>query len=103
MVVRDALMESIRKVQRATHFKHVAAPSRDDPRVICYDYVTPCSPGDPDAFPMTWVDLPDGNKLLAPPATMRDFLKVLRDVKSSVGPEDLKELEEWTTQFGQEG
>ena len=65
MVVRDALMQPVRKVQSATHFKRVSGPSRDDPNVIVHDLLTPCSPGDPGATAMTWTDVP-GEKLAEP-------------------------------------
>ena len=46
IVVRDALMQPVRKVQTATHFKKVSGPSRDDPDKIVHDLLEPCSPGD---------------------------------------------------------
>jgi vacuolar protein-sorting-associated protein 4 len=63
--VRDALMGPIRAIQSATHFKKVRGPCRDDPDKIVDDLLTPCSPGEPGAIAMTWVDIP-GNKLLEP-------------------------------------
>lgn len=38
------------------------------------DLLTPCSPGDPDAIEMTWMDVP-GEKLLEPVVSMvrKDF------------------------------
>merc|ERR1712227_550819 len=46
IVVRDALMQPVRKVQTATHFKKVSGPSRDDPTKIVHDLLEPCSPGE---------------------------------------------------------
>jgi len=66
IVVRDALMSPIRLIQTATHFKRVSGKSRTDPSVIVNDYLTPCSPGDPNAIEMTWVDI-SSDKLLEPP------------------------------------
>lgn len=68
-MVRDALMQPVRKVQTATHFKRVKGPSPTDPNVIVDDLLTPCSPGDSAALEMTWIDVP-GDKLLEPPVTM---------------------------------
>ena len=65
IVVRDALMNPIRLIQTATHFKRVSGPSRKDPNVIAHDLLTPCSPGDSGAMEMTWMDI-DGEKLLEP-------------------------------------
>jgi vacuolar protein-sorting-associated protein 4 len=43
----------------------VSGPSRSDPSVTVYDLLTPCSPGDPQATEMTWVEVPS-EKLLEP-------------------------------------
>ena len=68
-LVRDALMQPVRRVQTATHFKKVSGPSRKDPNQIDHDMLAPCSPGDPGAIEMSWMDVP-GDKLLEPPVTM---------------------------------
>uniref|UniRef100_A0A4W6DDB2 vesicle-fusing ATPase n=1 Tax=Lates calcarifer TaxID=8187 RepID=A0A4W6DDB2_LATCA len=69
IIVRDALMQPVRKVQSATHFKRVRGPSRSDPNTIIDDLLTPCSPGDPNAIEMTWMEVP-GEKLLEPVVCM---------------------------------
>lgn len=69
IVVRDALMQPVRKVQMATHFRRVSGPSRTDPNVVDHDLLTPCSPGSPGAKEMSWMDVP-GDKLYEPPVTM---------------------------------
>ncbi|NIG60698.1 vacuolar protein sorting-associated protein 4B [Pontoporia blainvillei] len=69
VIVRDALMQPVRKVQSATHFKKVRGPSQADPNNIVDDLLTPCSPGDPGAIEMTWMDVP-GDKLLEPVVCM---------------------------------
>lgn len=92
IIVRDALMQPVRKVQSATHFKKVSGcarcgkdkhvsrmfisrlspsvlqvrgPSRSNNQVMVDDLLTPCSPGDPAAIEMTWMDVPS-DKLLEP-------------------------------------
>lgn len=47
----------------------VQGPSRADPNTVVDDLLTPCSPGDPGAIEMTWVDVP-GDKLLEPIVSM---------------------------------
>ncbi|XP_028624466.1 vacuolar protein sorting-associated protein 4A isoform X1 [Grammomys surdaster] len=69
IIVRDSLMQPVRKVQSATHFKKVCGPSRTNPSVMIDDLLTPCSPGDPGAIEMTWMDVP-GDKLLEPVVCM---------------------------------
>ena len=69
-MVRDALMQPVRKVQtRKVHFRLVSGPSPKDPSLILDDLLTPCSAGDAGATEMTWQDVP-GEKLLEPLVTM---------------------------------
>ena len=69
IVVRDALMQPVRKVQQATHFKKVSGPKRDDPTVMRHDYMTPCSPGDSGATEINWMSV-NGDDLLEPTVDM---------------------------------
>ena len=92
MVVRDALMMPIRKVQSATHFRKVhykvqnlfeqyeryictfvkvRGPSPIDGAIVD-DLWSPCSPGAPGAVEMTWMQV-DGHKLLEPSITKVRF------------------------------
>ncbi|KAI5626538.1 vacuolar protein sorting-associated protein 4B, partial [Silurus asotus] len=101
IIVRDALMQPIRKVQSATHFKKVRGkPQNND--VIVDDLLTPCSPSDPNAIQMTWVDV-ESDKLLEPIVSIDDMLRSLEKNKPTVNEEDLKKLVKFTEDFGQEG
>lgn len=102
IVVRDALMEPVRKVQTATHFKKVTGPSPTNKEEICDDLLVPCSPGDSGAIEMSWMDVP-GDKLFEPPVTMRDMLKSLTRTKPTVNDDDLIKLRKFMEDFGQEG
>ncbi|KAK6628746.1 Vacuolar protein sorting-associated protein 4 [Polyplax serrata] len=99
IVVRDALMQPVRKVQTATHFVRVRGPSPIDPSVIVDDLLSPCSPGVKGAIEMNWMDVP-GDKLYEPPA---DMLRSVATSKPTVNAEDLKKLDQFTSDFGQEG
>ncbi|KAM6135147.1 vacuolar protein sorting-associated protein 4B [Pterocles gutturalis] len=101
IIVRDALMQPVRKVQSATHFKKVKGPSLSNPNVMV-DLFTPCSPGDPEAIEMTWMDVP-GDKLLEPQVSMTDMLRSLASTKPTVNEQDLEKLKKFTEDFGQEG
>jgi len=102
IVVRDALMQPVRKVQSATHFKRVSGRSPTNPSVIVDDLLTPCSPGDPGAIPMSWLDV-DSSKLCEPIMSMNDMLLSLKNTKPTVNAEDLVKLEQFKKDFGQEG
>ncbi|KAI7904477.1 skd1 protein [Cokeromyces recurvatus] len=104
VLVRDALMQPIRKVQNATHFKLVTAPSRTQPRTITpiQSYFTPCSPGDPDAQVMNWMDI-EGDQLLEPELTIQEFLKAAKNSRPTVNETDIKQHVSFTQDFGQEG
>jgi len=102
IVCRDAMMQPVRAVQTATHFKKVSAPDRQDPNLIRHDYLSPCSPGDPDAIEMTWVDV-EGEKLKEPEISFNDVMKSLRSSKPSVSKDDIMEHIKFTNEFGQEG
>ncbi|CAO1398930.1 unnamed protein product [Diamesa hyperborea] len=102
IIVRDALMQPVRKVQTATHFKTIRGPSPLDKTVILDDLLTPCSPGEPGAIEITWMDV-DGEKLYEPPVTMGDMLNSLSRTKPTVNEDDMKKLQKFTDDFGQEG
>lgn len=74
-------MQPVRKVQTATHFKRVRGPSPGNPDVIVDDLLTPCSPGEPGAIEMTWMDVA-GDKLLEPPVTkvLFEFLNLFEEI-----------------------
>ncbi|PFH48218.1 hypothetical protein AMATHDRAFT_66050 [Amanita thiersii Skay4041] len=90
IVVRDALMQPVRKVISATHFKRVG------------DKWTPCSPGDPAAIEKTWDDI-ESDELLEPPLRLNDFLKSLDSVRPTVTETDIKRHDDWTRESGNDG
>lgn len=102
IIVRDALMQPVRKVQSATHFKKVRGPSPIDCNIIIEDLLTPCSPGDPNAVEMTWMDVPS-EKLHEPVVCMADMRRSLTSTKPTVNENDLEKLKKFTEDFGQEG
>ncbi|KAG7231062.1 hypothetical protein INR49_025092 [Caranx melampygus] len=102
IIVRDALMQPVRKVQSATHFKKVRGPSRSNNQVMVDDLLTPCSPGDPAAIEMTWMDVPS-DKLLEPIVCMSDMLRSLSTTRPTVNTEDLLKVKKFTEDFGMEG
>ena len=111
----------MRKVQTATHFKRASGPTRDDPNTIVHDLLEPCSPGEKGryyysdqrvllqhgyplagAVEMTWVNVP-GEKLKEPLVSFQDMLRSLATQKPTVNADDMKKLEDFRNDFGQDG
>lgn len=95
VAVKDALMEPIRKIQSATHFKNVSSDP-NCPRLV------PCSPGDAGAMELNWVNI-EADELQEPELTIKDFLKAIKTTRPTVNEQDLKKQQEFTRDFGQEG
>ncbi|KAJ5130599.1 uncharacterized protein N7515_006638 [Penicillium bovifimosum] len=92
--VQDALMQPIRKIQGATHYKKVLVEGAEK--------LTPCSPGDAGAMEMSWLDI-EADQLLEPPLLLKDFIKAVKNSRPTVSGEDLTRNAEWTQEFGSEG
>ncbi|GIY95578.1 vacuolar protein sorting-associated protein 4B [Caerostris extrusa] len=101
VLVQDALMQPVRLVQQATHFKEVSGRSPCNRDIEVHDLLTPCSENDHGAKKMSWVDVP-GEKLLEP-SFYNDILSSLEKAKPTVNNADLVKLEEFMKDFGQEG
>ncbi|CDZ96873.1 probable vps4-vacuolar sorting protein [Phaffia rhodozyma] len=101
VVVRDALMQPVRKVLSATHFKEVEAPSAEDPEKTITK-LTPCSPGDPKAKEMTWSDV-DGDQLQEPILGMKDFLRAISSTRPTVTEADITKHIQFTNDSGADG
>ncbi|GAA98091.1 uncharacterized protein L969DRAFT_85984 [Mixia osmundae IAM 14324] len=99
VLVRDALMQPVRKVMSATHFKEVSVPAEDGSADV--RKLTPCSPGDPDAIEKSWTDV-ETDELLEPPLNLRDFLRAAQSVRPTVAADDLLKFKEFTDELGSE-
>lgn len=94
VVVRDALMQPIRKIQQATHFKPVTVDG--------VEKVTPCSPGDAGAREMSWLNI-GTDELQEPDLTIKDFIKAVKNNRPTVNAQDIENHVKFTDDFGQEG
>ncbi|GAB7351360.1 hypothetical protein MBLNU459_g2043t1 [Dothideomycetes sp. NU459] len=94
IAVQDALMQPVRKIQTATHYKKVVVDGQDK--------LTPCSPGDQGAMEMNWTEV-ETEQLLEPPLMVKDFIKAIKASRPTVSQEDLTRSAEWTAEFGSEG
>lgn len=123
IAVQDALMQPVRKIQTATHYKKVVVeveveeagagaggaeaekaegqpPKKKSKKMV--EKLTPCSPGDKGAMEMSWMDVESEN-LLEPPLVLKDFVKAVKGARPTVSQEDIKRSAEWTAEFGSEG
>ncbi|KAL8892444.1 MAG: hypothetical protein Q9192_005610 [Flavoplaca navasiana] len=98
IAVQDALMQPVRKIQTATHYKPIAVEAEGGQMM---EKLTPCSPGDKGALEMNWTDV-DSEKLLEPPLVLKDFVKAVKGARPTVSQEDIKRSAEWTAEFGSE-
>jgi vacuolar protein-sorting-associated protein 4 len=99
VIVKDVLMQPVRKTQEATHFK--LGLGRDGRRVL-----EPCSAGEPGAFAATLQSLAEAGRaaeVRPPDITYRDFEKVLLRARPTVSKKDLEIYEQFTKEFGEEG
>jgi vacuolar protein-sorting-associated protein 4 len=94
IAVQDALMQPVRKIQTATHYKKVEVDGKEK--------LTPCSPGDAGAMEMNWTEV-ETEQLLEPPLQVKDFVKAIKASRPTVSKEDLDRNSEWTKEFGSEG
>eukprot|EP00667_Euglena_gracilis_P010355 EG_transcript_10536 len=101
-VVRTALMEAIRKVQNATHFRRRRGPLPMDPATVVDDLMEPCDPADPGAIRISLKEI-EASRIVPPPVTREDFLKSLRTTRPTVSEEDLLLHVKFTQDYGQEG
>ena len=100
VVVREALMEPVRTLTLATHFKRVSGQDIDGN--MHDDLLQKCEPGEQGAVAMRFEEVPP-DKLAEPPLTPNDFETVIGGARSSVSAEDLIPFEKWTAQYGQDG
>lgn len=101
IVVRDALMQPVRKVLAATHFKSISVPA-SGPDETSTKKLTPCSPGDPEAIEKSWTDV-ERDELQEPPLTVNDFLRAISIVRPTVNADDIKKHVDWTQDSGADG
>merc|ERR1711953_1501173 len=103
LVVRDAIMQPVRRVQNATHFRMVSGkdPTKQTEDVM-NDLWEPCSPGVYGAVEKSWMDI-DGKKLKEPEVDFKMITKSLQSQKATVNDEDLGKLKKFASDFGQDG
>ncbi|GBM06433.1 Vacuolar protein sorting-associated protein 4A [Araneus ventricosus] len=97
-LVQDSLMQPIRKVKTATHYKRVSGPSRSDRNVTVDDLLTPCSPSCSGAIEVSWEEIPS-DKLLEPVINMCDLILSLASSKPTTDEYGLRRYENFQEYF----
>lgn len=90
-MTRNALMEPIRDLQNATHFKRIDSEHG-------YKYI-PCEPNDPDAIKCGLYDLSPDN-IDTPVATKEHFTKSIRHWRPSISRQDVTKHELFMNEHG---
>ncbi|WVQ79640.1 hypothetical protein IAT38_001740 [Cryptococcus sp. DSM 104549] len=98
VIVRDALMQPVRKVLSATHFNEVIVDTPEGPKTK----LTPCSPGAPGAIEKTWTDV-NSDELLEPLLSIKDFEKAISVNRPTVTLADIQKHIQFTNESGGEG
>jgi len=117
VALRDALMEPVRLVLKATHFKplqggvnNIGMRNGNDDVAVCNNGAeidensakwVPCSPGDPLARETSWTKL-NGENLIEPDVSYRHFEQAIRRARPTVATSDLHQYVKWTADFGQD-
>ncbi|KAH7831334.1 Vacuolar protein sorting 4F (Vps4F) [Monocercomonoides exilis] len=96
IVVRDALMQPIRRLESITHFKKYRVRDADGTTTEKWVGVSPAEPG---AVAMNFMSIPS-KELCAPPVTLEDMLSSLMQIRPSVKPIDAERCERWAKEFG---
>jgi vacuolar protein-sorting-associated protein 4 len=99
-MTKEALMEPIRTLQDATHFRKVSNPAKpNDPQAYLYE---PCSYNDPQAEQLSLMQIPS-ERLKTMDVTFLDFMRCLNKTKATVAEADLAKFDDWTREFGSSG
>lgn len=97
--VKDVLMQPIRILRDATHFRKIKHP------VAGGDGYEPCAPmaaGAQECTLQYFADKGIADQVVPPVITMKDFEKVLERARPTVSVKDLEVFERFTDEFGEE-
>ncbi|KLT43753.1 putative ATPase [Cutaneotrichosporon oleaginosum] len=102
VIVRDALMQPVRKVLAATHFREIDVEVEKDGITQTVKKLTPCSPGAPGAIEKTWGDV-NSEELQEPLLGVRDFERAIQVNRPTVSLADIQKHIDFTNESGGEG
>lgn len=96
VIVRDALMQPVRKVLSATHFCPIKVETDDGP----VQKLTPCSPGAPGAIEKSWTEV-ESNELQEPLLSVSDFERAIEVNRPTVSAADIQKHIDFTNESGE--
>lgn len=102
VIVRDALMQPVRKVLAATHFREIEVEVEKDGVTEVVKKLTPCSPGAPGAIERTWTDV-NSDELQEPLLSVKDFERSIQVNRPTVSQADIQKHIDFTNESGGEG
>eukprot|EP00741_Cyanophora_paradoxa_P021437 tig00021352_g20694.t1 len=98
-VARDALMEPVRDLLAATHFKPIEVQTPEGLRQVAI----PCPPTDPTALRISLLELQRGHVVPPRMVALEDFEAALVRCPRTVSPHELARFESYTRQLGPGG
>lgn len=98
VVVKDVLMQPIRMLREATHFRKARGENGEE----VYEACSPSATGAQELTLQWFADNNLADKVMPPKITMRDFEKVLTRARPTVSKNDLEIFEKFTEEFGEE-
>eukprot|EP00775_Hariotina_reticulata_P013692 gene13692-13814_t len=99
-VVKDVLMQPIRLLRDATHFRKIKHPVTGSDG---YEPCAPMAPGAQEVGLQYFADKGIADQVVPPVISMRDFDRVLDRARPTVSPKDLQVFFKFTEEFGEEG
>lgn len=97
VIVRDALMQPVRKVLGATHFREIQVDGPDGEKL---KKLTPCSPGAAGAIEKSWTDV-ESSELQEPLLSVSDFEKAIAVNRPTVSAADIQKHIDFTNESGE--
>ncbi|KAL1405921.1 Vacuolar protein sorting-associated protein 4 [Vanrija albida] len=97
VIVRDALMQPVRKVLGATHFREIQVDGPDGEKQT---KLTPCSPGAAGAIEKSWTDV-ESSELQEPLLSVADFEKAIAVNRPTVSAADIQKHIDFTNESGE--
>mmetsp|Transcript_58237 Transcript_58237/g.101979 ORF Transcript_58237/g.101979 Transcript_58237/m.101979 type:complete len:452 (-) Transcript_58237:99-1454(-) len=98
-LVGTAMFEPVKRMTRAKTFVQVSKADQDG---VVRQYFKPCSPAEPGAKEMSFMDVP-GDQVIAEDVGMQDLLAALETTRPSSGEANLARYQKWTEEFGMDG